>query len=238
MIRNFKSLVGIALVCAIALYAETIAAQIQETQRTTGASAKAITYNPPKRSAPAGRVGGSTRGTAKSDLVVEVLAPDHVGLSAVDQPVLYWYLSRPVTAPLEITIDTVELSAAGPLLEKTLDKPWPAGISALSMRDMGVRLKPGVTYRWSAAVITDPAHRSVDVVASGLIQYVRPATGLPRADDEARIYAESGYWYDAVNALSRGIERRPDRRRERADLLEQVGLAAPAAFDRATGPAS
>jgi hypothetical protein len=237
MIRRYRKAGRIGLICAMALFGGTLPTHAQETGKTGKTVAK---YNPPLRSAPAGRIGGSTRGAAESDLVVEVLAPDHVGLSGTDQPVLYWYLSRPVARPLEITIDTAELSTGGPLLEKRIDKQWPAGISGLSLRDAGVRLKPGVTYRWSVAVIYDAAQRSRDVIASGLVQYARAPARPSRTDDEAaaQVSAANGYWYDALADLSRDIEHRPDRRSQRADLLEQVGLAAPAAFERAARPGS
>ena len=50
------------------------------------------------------------------------------------------------------------------------------------------------------------------------------------------IYAEAGLWYDAIGALSRLIERNPGDaglRAMRAGLLEQIGLPAAAAYDRA-----
>jgi hypothetical protein len=236
MVRNRRLLGEFGLAFVIALSVAVPAGHAQPPPAGTKAAAKPFTYNPPSRSAPVGRVGGSTRGLPGTEVVIEVLSPDdHVGLSAVDQPVLYWFLSRPVDWPVEVTIDTAELSAAAPLVETTLKKSWPAGISALSLRDLGVRLKPGVTYRWSVAMVVDPAQRSSDVTASGLIQYVRPASGPVSPDPEsaARLNAEKGYWYDALAALSRDVERRPDRRTQRADLLEQVGLAVPAAFDLA-----
>jgi hypothetical protein len=42
------------------------------------------------------------------------------------------------------------------------------------------------------------------------------------------IYAEEGYWYDALWEISRMIEASPkdaDLRQQRASLLEQVGLS-------------
>src|SRR5271168_697816 len=50
-------------------------------------------YVPPMRGAPGGRTGGGSRGIKGSDLTIAVLAPDHVGLTAEDQPTLYWYAS-------------------------------------------------------------------------------------------------------------------------------------------------
>jgi hypothetical protein len=236
MTRHRRLLREFCLVLVVCLSVAAPAGQAQDPPTGGKTAEKAFKYNPPSRNAPAGRVGGSTRGLPGSDLVVEVLSPsDHVGLSANDQPVLYWYLSRPVDKPLEVTLDTAELSSAAPLVETTLKKTWPAGISAVSLRDLGVRLKPDVIYRWSVAVVLDSAQRSTDVTASGLIRHVRSAPGPASADPEsiARILAEKGYWYDALTALSLDIDRQPARRKQRADLLEQVGLTAPAAYDRA-----
>jgi Flp pilus assembly protein TadD len=53
----------------------------------------------------------------------------------------------------------------------------------------------------------------------------------------ARIYAEEGVWYDAIDALSRAIEKSPNDaalREQRAALLEQVGLQAAANYARAS----
>src|SRR5436190_9662156 len=57
-----------------------------------------IIYKPPKRGAPGGREGAGTRGSkepimrgAREPLTLAVLAPqDHTGLTAQEQPVLYW----------------------------------------------------------------------------------------------------------------------------------------------------
>jgi hypothetical protein len=242
MIRNWKRSSCFCLALVVALSAGAPVGYGQDARPSDKAAGKPFSFNPPARGAPVGRIGGSTRGTMATlgtpgtDIVVEVLAPDdHVGLSAVDQPVLYWFLSHPVDKPVEVTIDKVELSAAAPLVETTLMKSWRAGISALALRDLGVRLKPGSAYRWSVAVVIDPTRRSLDVTASGLIQYAGPASGpvSPAPESAARLYAEKGYWYDALAAVSRDVERRPDRRIQRADLLEQVGHAVPAAFDLA-----
>jgi hypothetical protein len=49
------------------------------------------------------------------------------------------------------------------------------------------------------------------------------------------LYAEAGLWYDALSLLSERIEAAPtdaDLRRQRAALLEQVGLRQAAEFDR------
>ncbi|MBH0178011.1 MAG: hypothetical protein HP491_09135, partial [Nitrospira sp.] len=51
---------------------------------------KPVLYVPPKKGAPAPGLkrGGGTRGMNKSVPVISVLAPDHVGLTLLEQPVL------------------------------------------------------------------------------------------------------------------------------------------------------
>jgi hypothetical protein len=51
--------------------------------------------------------------------------------------------------------------------------------------------------------------------------------GTVKKTDVPALYAEAGYWYDSVRALSELIEAAPtDRalRQQRASLLHQVGL--------------
>jgi len=222
------------------------AQQNQESQQPNGPSSQAaasssrITYNPPNRKTPGGRIGASTRGTMDHGLIVEVLAPDdHIGWSATAQPALYFYLSQPVTLPLEVTIDTQELGKRHePLLEVTLNQDLPAGIFPIDLRDHKVRLAPEVIYRWSVAVVVNPDQRSGDLIASGLIQHVPPPSDFTsavtqlRGDTLIRSYAERGYWYDAIRTVSQGAGRQPDWHQERADLLDQVHLPDPAASDR------
>lgn len=196
-----------------------------------------IMYVPPSRGAPAGRVGGSTRGSGDELPSLEVLAPDHAGLTASPQPTLLWYLGAPAKGPIQIIIDTAEMSGRPPLLELTL-KPTPSpGINAVDLASHKIRLEPGRLYRWSVSMLVDPGQRSGDLLASGLILH-RPRAAEPgRADPvtAANQLAAQGYWYDALAILSRAIAQQPGAgglRSLRADLLEQVGLREPAAFDR------
>src|SRR6266446_3322162 len=72
-------------------------------QNTGAQPADAITYKPPRRGAPGGREGAGTRSLGGS--TVAVLAPkDHTGLTAQEQPVLYWYLSQETRHPVEVIL--------------------------------------------------------------------------------------------------------------------------------------
>ena len=173
-------------------------------------------------------------------LELVVLAPDHTGLTTREQPTLYWYVSKPVPARLEVTVINDE--AIDPALEQVVATPGVAGIQSIDLANSGTRLEPGLEYRWFVSVIADPGQRSNDVVASGTIQRIEPHAALKGklagADERtlARIYAEEGVWYDAIDALSRMIEKSPGDvalREQRAALLEEVGLQAAANYERA-----
>jgi len=194
-------------------------------------AAKAVVYKPPLRGLPAGRVGGGTRGaTEREAFALLVLAPDHVGLTTREQPTLYWYISKPTSYQVELTI--VEKHEVRPLVEKVLNGTERGGIQVIRLSEFGVRLKPDLPYRWSVALVTDAAHRSKDILAGGIIRRVDPPAGLAEklagaGGGAAGVYAEEGIWYDALAALSERIDASPGDaalRRERALLLKQVGL--------------
>ncbi len=112
------------------------------------------------------------------------------------------------------------------------------GIHALRL---DYTLKPEVEYQWAIAAVTDPNQRASDVIASGTIQRIQPpATLAVRLDNASKpqlpfLYAEAGFWYDAIATLSEQIDANPADRRlreQRAALLEQVGLTVAAAHDR------
>jgi len=201
-----------------------------------------FSYRPPMRGAPAARIGGGTRGIGDMTLELVVLAPDHTGLTTREQPTLYWYVSKAVPSHLEVTVINDE--AIDPALEKEVDAPSRAGIQSIDLAKAGVKLKPGVEYRWFVSAIADPEQRSNDVVASGTIERITPDAALKSkiagADDQslARVYAQAGVWYDTIDTLSRMIEKSPgdsNLREQRAELLDQVGLKSVAAYARASG---
>jgi hypothetical protein len=204
---------------------------------TAGASKSAdqnqviFAYQPPMRGAPAARIGGGTRGVGGSTLELVALAPDHTGLTTKEQPTLYWYLSEPAPAKLEVTLINDE--DIDPELEQALTSPVQSGVQHIDLSGTEARLKPGLEYRWFVSVVADPAQRSNDVIASGTIKRIAPDDALmgeiskAGESDLARVYAENGIWYDAIDALSRNIMSKPDDTKSQQQLmaiLEQVGL--------------
>ena len=219
--------------------------RVASTTQAAGGASAGFSYQPPMRgSASSGRIGGGTRGAADGPSVtLEVLAPDHAGFTVSAQPTLYWFVSKRIDSDAELTI--VDDTSVDPLLELKLKPPIEPGIHALSLAEHNVQLKPDVAYQWFVAVVVDPSQRSYDVVAGGEIKRVAQPSELAKqiqsvgAQGAPRAYAEAGIWYDALDGLSAQISQRPDDaslRQQRAALLDQVGLAEAAKYDRSGTP--
>lgn len=226
---------GCALLLAAGLPTSAAAADSSGARVATAAPV----YTPPLRGAPASRVGGGTRSAGAARLVLEVLAPDHTGLTSTAQPTLYWYASEPVSAPLEFTL--IAADAEKPIVERRLSAIAAPGVQTVPLGSFGVALKAGTDYEWFVSVVSDPTQRSRDVTAGGTIR-LKVADGGLRSQaakvdplEVPLLYAQAGYFYDAVDGLSKLIARDPGDtglRAQRAALLEQVGLAKVAAADR------
>jgi hypothetical protein len=199
-------------------------------------------YRPPQRGAPGGRVGGGTRGPSTDIPLMWALVPDHVGLSAEAQPQLVWYLSKMTASPLELTI--IDEAGVTPIIEKRLSSPTEPGFHIIRLADYNLKLEKGKTYQWFVSLITDPEHRSTDIIAGGMIQVgdvpVMLGEDARKANpaDAARIWAQAGFWYDAMGGISTNIQNNSsdsEMHNLRASLLEEVGLDAPAQVDRQHG---
>jgi hypothetical protein len=228
-------LCGVALIAALTTGAEPALAE----------KGKGFAYTPPLRGAPSSavRVGGGTRGNEQRTFALSVLTPDHVGLTMREQPSLYWFISEPLKTPAELTL--IEAEGFDTLLQIRLDPPVEAGVHELRLSEHGVRLKPDVTYQWFVAMVVNENFRSSDVVAAGEIRRVAAAPGVAgggdaiASADAVAAAAQAGLWYDTIDGISRMIAAQPgdaELREQRASLLEQVGLAQVAAFERSAKP--
>lgn len=195
------------------------------------ADANLPVYSPPMRGAPAGRVGGGTRGSQRDVFVLSVLAPDHSGFTTSDQPNLYWYISNSTSLPIEFTL--MDSQGIQPILETRLSAPVKAGIQRVRLADYNIRLAPGAAYRWFVAVVPDADRRSKDILAGGAIERVEMAADVKAKLAQAGknetpfVYAQAGIWYDALRAISELIDAAPqnqDLKNQRVALLSQIGL--------------
>jgi hypothetical protein len=219
------------LACAaFALGVVLSAAQAAGDGASTGGSTPVV-YKPPFLGAPATRLAGATRSLTKS-VTLQVVAPEHTGLTLKEQPILYWFISEAVTKPVAITL----LDERSPEPElKITTTPQAAGIWKVDLARYGASLRPGIEYRWTAAVIDESKGRPTNILASGTIKLVRPSeVGLSRVpqgspSERAGKLAQAGVWYDAVEALFDGGAA---LQAARAELFDQVGLQSVATFER------
>ncbi|MDH5547903.1 MAG: DUF928 domain-containing protein [Gammaproteobacteria bacterium] len=184
------------------------------------------TYIPPMRGAPKRRVGGGTRGTAV-DLTLNVLAPEHTGLTSSPQPTLYFYISSVSSTPMELVI--TEEQSEDPVFESRFTVNQ-AGIYSIDISRANINLKPDTEYQWFVAIVIDPKHRSRDIISGAAIKYINPETPITQnnmnAEKSAEAYAASGYWYDAFSILSKSLsgENSATFTEAQKSLLQQVGL--------------
>jgi hypothetical protein len=196
-------------------------------------------YTPPKKLIPRARVGGGLRGIDGNDPVLVALVPDHVGLTVKKSPVLNWFLSKPTTYPMKFTF--IDVRSVTPLHEGLIPTPDQAGIHSINLKDWNLALEPEVQYRWYISAIRNPDSPSQDIVAGGMIERCEFSTCLVELDvdltcDRNSIVrnASRGFWYDSMACLCDLINSNPSDqtlRRQRAGLLNQIGLAKVAEWD-------
>ena len=226
------SLLGIALVCSLST--SFVSAQTN--------AAASVKFRPKVKTdgAVPVRVTGGSRGTGDAVVTLDVLAPDEIGETTLEQPSLFWFQSKPANARFELTL--LQENKAKPIVQVSVDRSSKAGIQRLKLSEHGAKLTPGIEYQWVVALVNDPDNRSKDLVASGVIKRVEPSADLKEKVSKAApgslaaIYADAGIWYDALSVLSDQIEAQPEDkalRQTRADLLQQVGLKAAAKAESA-----
>lgn len=193
------------------------------------------------------RSGELTRGltgtTRSKDASVSVpsgmvpLIPETAGLTSTPQPSLLWYVSGTWLDKMEFRINAFK--ADEPLLDTHIPGPRSEGIYRIDLSDYNISLNPDTEYEWFLTIVWDENDRSADYFISGTVIYSPPVDAVSERlantpkDRLYAVYADAGYWYDAMDHLSRQIEANPDDtelRKYRAKLLEQVNLPKIAAY--------
>lgn len=202
-------------------------------QRTSIPSTDLPKFVPRNRGAPKTRLGGATRGLGPLDLpAIEAWVPEEPGLTQWAKPTLYWKLAEPTSHRIDLRL--VRLDPIETLVETTLKGPFEAGVHRVRLGDHGVSLEPGVSYQWFVSIVPDPKDRTFDRMVGGGIERVKLSEEMDakiastQPERLAFVLAESGIWYDALDALSEQIAANPGNAKllaQRAALLEQVGLS-------------
>ena len=190
-----------------------------------------IIYKPPLRDDPQAMLDGGIRSTGGEVATLQVLAPDHAGLTLQAQPTLYWYARIPVATRFEIAL--IDKDKNDPLLEVEAGSEKVAGIQQLDLGDHNISLQPELSYQWSVTPVIAKDSQSTGVIASGVIERMEPGEGLTsrievsHGTDLVAVYAIEGIWYDALETISSMIDESPEDQglvAIRKSLLDQVGL--------------
>jgi hypothetical protein len=193
-----------------------------------------VSENKPKDLGTAGEpFGGDRRG--QHTLTLFALVPHHLGLTIQEQPRLYWYLSKPVSYPVHLTVTVHDETQGEPILETVLTVIPKEGIHSVSLQDFNIRLDLEREYRWCVKLAADTENPSRNVMAEGRIVRTVPhetlLQQLRNAEPEqvTAIYSEAGFWYDALATISdfkgstlkdKGAPKGENQLMEQVDLME------------------
>ena len=178
------------------------------------------------RDAPPGAAAPSAAGAS-----VVALAPADGGRTVAEHSVLLWFRRQGPDRDVEFRLKLVDEHTGETRGDVRLARPTQPGVQRIRLRDHGLRLAPGTVYRWTLSVRQGTA---TVPLTSGLIERVEVPPALAAAVAAARpaaqpgLYADAGFWYDALALLDELHERYPQNASAReafASLLEQGGLA-------------
>jgi hypothetical protein len=206
--------------------------------------ARAMRFRVPNVGRPRRREAAAVRsgcGNSTDNKLVTSTDEDLVALRPIPDPALTVsgyptiFVSLPQTSAKEAEFFLKEGDKDEMLYETTVTLPSNSGIVSVSLPDNGTlpALEVGKTYHWYFLMICNPQDRAGDLAVDGQIQRVEPSPNLvaelknapPR--DRAALYAEAGFWYDAINSIAQLRRSSPNDRAIAADwaeLLKSVGL--------------
>ena len=164
---------------------------------------------------PGNRRGLATRGggcKASSTPTLTTLVPkNNVGLSASATPTLYWFIPENTYEFVNVTLHKVDAdnNPTNQIYTSVLQIPRQGGLASVTIpeKDVTQSLEAGASYRWRVKMLCTKDDRR-GLSAMGWLTYSPPNTGLAnqlvtaQSADRFNLYAEAGYWYDAVRELA------------------------------------
>ena len=188
-------------------------------------------YIPKVSDAPLVRVGGGVRGGTQEDIGLEVIAPNHLSVTASSQPILFWHQSFDGKEKvLQVTV--IRPRKAKPLI-KIARYDTGAGLNSINLANHGVLLEPNVDYQWIVSLVSDKKGRWKDVLAGAMIRYEVPDKVTAELISENAsletvfTLLENGLWYDGwagLMALENNSSSEAALHQIRQDLIAQIRL--------------
>lgn len=207
-----------------------------------------VQYTPPRRGLPRNTRGAGSRGCNPSErTAITLLIPnDHNGQTISARPTFFWHISNKTSAQVKFTL--LKPGVAKPLFVQRM-QVQERGIMKISLPKESSELAIGKKYRWSVSLICDDNRPSTNVFVQGWIERVSPSADLTGnlsalqtsanstnlLQEQGRIYAKAGLWYNALETLFSSYSANANDPSSKADflsLLEQGGLTQISATER------
>jgi hypothetical protein len=177
------------------------------------------------------RAGGTRGGCHAAPGVFQILLFHQQNEQIISgHPTFFWYLSADSAVPVRFVL--VDRQATKTLFEQTFAAPK-AGLMQVTLPEHLPELMSGRQYSWSITLICNPSRPAENVFAQGHIQRVSVPANLAQqlsaatSDlERSRLYAQQGFWYDALAAMANAYKANPDNalvREESLSLLERMG---------------
>jgi hypothetical protein len=195
-------------------------------------SAAFAKYNPPPdQRAPRGNTSstgsrGGCLGITKTPLIA--LAPQqHIGQTVSTRPTFAWFVPDSQSYKIEFALYEYTSGNNKKLIKKVELNSSP-GIMKLSLPESIPDLTVGKTYLWQVAVLCNEGYPSSDLVTRAELEVVSLPMNVKTSLDavkeplqRADIYANSGFWYDALSEALKA-DNTPQSRAAISSLLEEL----------------
>lgn len=173
---------------------------------------------------PSTTTGTRTGGCFSRDESPALMAPTNfIGETATESPTLTWFLPDETPVPAELNLYALQPSGSLSLHHsETLS--YEAGISQYAL-PAEAALEANQVYLWQMILHCNPNRPSQSLVYEAEVVFVPRSVDTQLASsaaEQARIWAETGYWYDAIAAL--GTSEAPEIETVRSALLNDLNL--------------
>lgn len=185
---------------------------------------------------PGNRRGLATRGgnckASRTPTLTALVPKNNLGLSASATPTLYWFIPKNTYKFITVSLQAMDAEDNPQDLIYTTriavsGQPELASVT-IPDQDPTQSLQTGVNYRWIVQLQCTEDDRQ-GLSAMGWINYIPPNPALvnqlaaAQPEDRSDIYAEAGYWYDAVRELVAKKRAHPNKlkvQQDWQDLME------------------
>ncbi len=171
------------------------------------------------------RGGFESSGKPKTLPILALLVPEDGARTASSRPTVYWYMILNGAQNYKLTFSLNETAAEDSKV--VLEQEITVAKGGLFKFQIPHSLETNVPRRWSVKCIW-PMGKVV--MASGILAVAEPkpeikmAISSAKTDlDKARVYADNGFWYDALDAYSSWINANPKDAAARSERDNLIG---------------